>query len=87
MNYDDSIFDDIGSAEGVGDDTNSYPLSCQETAVIRPGQLKLRGKVRRLYHHNQFDMDKHGATEYKEACSNLLDQTLTVLGCYAAYVG
>jgi len=72
VNYDGSIFDDLDSAEGVGGDTNSYPLSCQETAIIRPGPLKLRGKVRRLFHHNQFDVDKHGATEYKEACSNLI---------------
>lgn len=87
MNYDGSIFDDFDSAEGVGGDTNTYPLTCQETAVIRPGPLKLQGKTRRLFHHNQFDMDKQGATEYKEACSNLLDQTFTLLECYAAYVG
>jgi hypothetical protein len=72
VNYDGSIFDDLDSAEDVGGDTNSYPLSCQETAIIRPGPLKLRGKVRRLFHHSQSDVDKHGATEYKEACSNLI---------------
>jgi hypothetical protein len=69
VNYDGSIFDDLDSAEG---DTNSYSLSCQETAIIRPGPLKLRGKGRHLFHHNQFDVDKHGATEYKEACSNVI---------------
>lgn len=68
VNYDGSIFDDLDSAEGVGGDTNS----CQETAIVRPGPLKLQGKVRRLFHHNQFDMDKHEATEYKEACSNFI---------------
>jgi len=69
---DGSIFDDLDSAEGDGGDTNSYPLSCQETAVIRPGPCKLRGKVRRLFHHNQYNTDKRGATECKEACSNLI---------------
>lgn len=64
MNYDGSIFDDLDSAEGT--------FSCQETEIIRPGPLKLRGKVRHLFHHKQLDMDKRGATAFKEACSNLL---------------
>jgi len=72
VNYDGSIFDDFDSAEGVEGDKNSYPLSCQETAVIKPGPLKLWRKSRHLFHHNQFDVDKHGATEYKEACSNVI---------------
>jgi hypothetical protein len=72
VNYDDSIFDDFDSGEGVGDGTNSYPVSFQETEIIRPGRLKLRGRGRRLFHHNQLEINKHGNNEYKEACSNLI---------------
>lgn len=75
VNYDGSIFDDLDSAEG---DTNSYTLPCQETAIIRPGPLKLRGKSRRLFHHNQFDVDKHGATEYKENDATPVDDITVV---------
>jgi hypothetical protein len=70
-NYDVSIFDDLDSAEGVGGDTDLYPVQHKETEIIRPGPLKLKKKSRHLFHHLQLEIEKHGGTGHKEACSNL----------------
>lgn len=78
VNYDDSIFDDFDSGEGVGDGTNSYPVSFQETEIIRPGRLKLRGRGRRLFHHNQLEINKHGNNEYKESDTTPVDDITVV---------
>jgi hypothetical protein len=72
VNCDVSIFDDPDNSEAVGDDTNAYPMACEETEIIRPGPLKLRGKGRRRFHHKQLEVNKHGVTEYQEARSNLI---------------